>query len=268
MAFWRGETLKTRLPTLIAPFDINLIDINAYTLRMGSEYYCTSDGKRSLWDRAVKQILPPGKEFIIPAGQFAFLQTAEQISVPDDAMAFISIKAKIKFEGLINVSGFHVDPGYQGHLVFSVFNAGSSPITLEEGQPLFLIWYASLDAPTKMLKGPNDSKTISRELIRGMSQEILSMQSLSAEIAKLRNDMRLQYAIFTIAGGVMLAIIVGALNDTVHEVLHPSQKTGQSHVRADVTLSVPSGTTASAGSFAIPVNQTSAAAKKKSATDK
>jgi dCTP deaminase len=45
---------------------------------------------------------------------------------------------------LINVSGFHVDPGYKGNLVFSVYNAGSSQISLSAGEPCFLIWFADL----------------------------------------------------------------------------------------------------------------------------
>ncbi len=43
------------------------------------------------------------------------------------------------------MSGFHADPGFKGHLVFSVYNAGSSPISLERGQPYFLIWFAQLE---------------------------------------------------------------------------------------------------------------------------
>ena len=66
-------------------------------------------------------------------GQFAFLLTDEIVEVPDSAMALISIKAKIKWRGLINVSGFHVDPGFKGRLIFSVYNAGpgaSAPRTV------------------------------------------------------------------------------------------------------------------------------------------
>ena len=51
---------------------------------------------------------------MIPPGQFAFLLTAETVTMPDNAIAFISIKARLKFNGLINISGFHVDPGYRG----------------------------------------------------------------------------------------------------------------------------------------------------------
>jgi hypothetical protein len=38
-------------------------------------------------------------------------------------MAFISMRTAFKFKGLVNISGFHVDPGYKGKLIFAVFNA-------------------------------------------------------------------------------------------------------------------------------------------------
>jgi dCTP deaminase len=72
------------------------------------------------------------------------LLTEERVNIPLHKIAFISIKASIKLRGLINVSGFHVDPGFKGNLVFSVYNAGVTPISLEKSDPYFLIWFADL----------------------------------------------------------------------------------------------------------------------------
>ena len=47
----------------------------------------------------------------------AMLITEEQVNVPLDAMAFISMKAGKKLGGLINISGFHVDPGFNPSVV-------------------------------------------------------------------------------------------------------------------------------------------------------
>ncbi len=80
----------------------------------------------------------------INPGQFALLLTEEKLNIPVNKIAFISIKAGIKLRGLINVSGFHVDPGFKGNLVFSVYNAGIMPISFEKGEPYFLIWFAEL----------------------------------------------------------------------------------------------------------------------------
>jgi dCTP deaminase len=186
MTFWSGETLKARLPKLIAPgFDEKRIDCAAYALTLGNEVFVTSD----LPDvgtavQGVKQLLLPNQQIRIAPGQFAFLLTAESISVPSDAIAFISMKARYKFRGLINVSGFHVDPGFSGHLVFSVYNAGSSPVALTQGAELFLVWYASLDRDTQMLYD-QPGKGITDDLISNMSGQVFSPIALKTQIERL-----------------------------------------------------------------------------------
>lgn len=180
MAFWSGETLALKLPTLVDPFAPAAIDCAAYTLHVGEEVYVSPDKSIASPSRHTKQRLNAQDGFTIPPGQFAFLTTQETVEVPDDAIAFISIKARLKFSGLVNISGFHVDPGYKGNLVFSVLNAGPKPLHLTEGQPLFLIWYADLDRQTHEKKKPGDGLSgITPAMINGISGEILSLQSLS-----------------------------------------------------------------------------------------
>lgn len=83
----------------------------------------------------------------------------EEVRVPQDAIGFISIKAGTKFRGLVNVSGFHVDPGFSGRLKFSVYNPGNRPIVLEPGSPIFLLWFASLDCETEdVYKGDHQNQ--------------------------------------------------------------------------------------------------------------
>ena len=120
--------------------------------------------------------------FTIPPGQFAFLLTEETVSVPGNALAFISIRAKTKFRGLVNVSGFHVDPGYCGQLTFAVFNAGPVTIHLKRGEQIFLIWYASLDQETEYKKHSPTKEGIDIQLISGISGELHSFSSLSSKI--------------------------------------------------------------------------------------
>jgi dCTP deaminase len=130
MAFWSGETLLSRLPPLIRPFDPTKVDCAAYTLRVGSEIYVSPSESEQDPKKITIQKLDPSQCFTIPAGQFAFLLTEEKITVPLGAIAFISMKSGIKLRGLVNVSGFHVDPGYSGHLIFAVFNAGPKDVEM------------------------------------------------------------------------------------------------------------------------------------------
>jgi dCTP deaminase len=71
--------------------------------------------------------------------------TEEVVRIPPDVLGFISLRTTWKFRGLINVSGFHVDPGFHGNLIYAVYNAGPAPVHLARGMDLFLIWFAELD---------------------------------------------------------------------------------------------------------------------------
>ena len=183
--FWSGETLRDRLASLIEPFEPERVDCAAYTLSIGPEVYISPNDQSTDPTTVTIRKLDPGDAFTIPAGQFAFLLTEEIVAVPADALAFISIRAKIKFRGLVNVSGFHVDPGYHGQLTFAVFNAGPAPVHLKRGQPIFLIWYAGLDRESVLKKSGPIRFGIDTELITGISGELQSFASLSRRIGNV-----------------------------------------------------------------------------------
>jgi len=130
------------------------------------------------------------------------------------------MKATIKFKGLINVSGFHVDPGFKGHLIYSVYNAGPSAIHLERGMDMFLIWYADLDnASNNYVRTKEGHKTISPTLINNISGEILSLHDLSNEIKGLKDKVFR----FLLIGGVLLSLfgllMAPILKDRIVELL-------------------------------------------------
>jgi dCTP deaminase len=150
MAFWSDVKLEENLIDVIRPFDRSKVDVSGYRLSVGSKAYITKD---SDGDDPTSVNVDVNGAIQIPPGQFALISTKEKVTVPIDAIGFISIRATIKFKGLINVSGFHVDPGYSDHLIFSVFNAGPSSIIIQEGDEIFLIWFASLDQKNRKSKG-------------------------------------------------------------------------------------------------------------------
>jgi dCTP deaminase len=212
MPFWSGEKIKEvgeQHKNFISNFDAKNIDCSAYTLKMGNEYFVTANSSDPHRGHNQRHVLDAYASFVIPPGQFAFLLTKETIDVPADVMAFISMKATYKFQGLINVSGFHVDPGYRGHLVFSVYNAGPAPVRLREGLPLFLIWFADLDRVSNKVRAANTEKVLSNDLLKGMSGEILSLQSVSEDLEKIRLETRVQTVIMGAVGAIFLAVVVG-----------------------------------------------------------
>lgn len=213
--FWSGETLGQRLKTLIDPFLPDRVDCAAYTLSIGSEVYVSPNDQAADPTTVTVRKLNDGEAFTIPPGQFAFLLTEEVVSVPADALAFISIRAKIKFRGLVNVSGFHVDPGYRGQLTFAVFNAGPVTIHLKRGQPIFLIWYASLDCESAFKKDGTTHKGIDPELITTVAGELQSFASLSKRIKDVDKALgdrvhavEKEQTYYRVIGAVALAIVI------------------------------------------------------------
>lgn len=216
MTFWGGARLlkEGKARAIVNPFDDARIDCSAYTLTLGEEAYVTPSYGDDLRQGRKMTLTAPqveviagksrkkgGGSIVIPSGQFAFLLTEEIVSIPANAMGFISLKSRVKFGGLINVSGFHVDPGFQGRLIYSVFNAGPSAIHLARGDQLFLLWIADLSGDTqrRFQKREPGHVEIPSSLITDVSRENHSLQALSGQINAIAEQ-------FRIIKGVAIAI--------------------------------------------------------------
>ena len=187
--FWSGETLIEHSTSLVEPFYRERVDCAAYTLSVGSEVYVSPNDEAADPTKVTVCQLAQGEAFTIPPGQFAFLITEEVVTVPGDALALISIRAKTKFRGLVNVSGFHVDPGFHGQLTFSVFNAGPVSVHLKRGEPIFLIWYASLDQESTFRKDDSIKRGIDTALITGIAGGLQSLAGLSKKIENVEKKL-------------------------------------------------------------------------------
>jgi len=212
MSFLSSARLRQVLPKCIDLYDVKRVKSGAYELSMGYEYY-TTNSKTS-----VKSILKEGEQFVIEPGQFALLLTKEIITIPRTYLGFISIKAGIKFQGLINVSGFHVDPGYEGRLKFSVYNAGSKPITLQQGQKMFPLWLAQFTAELSIEDAYDgkhqDQKAISGDDVSKIAGTVISpsvlnekQDALARTVATFESNLASARAYFITFVGVLITLM-------------------------------------------------------------
>lgn len=227
MTFWSGDKIAEdgKAAGLVEPFDAGRIDCSAYQLSLGEECFVTpgfgdheqhvktrlAEGKTVKVDGKVAKQM--GGEMVIPPGQFAFLLTEEFVKIPKGAMGFISLRSKLKWKGLINVSGFHVDPGFHGRLVYSVFNAGPSKIHIQRGMPIFLLWIADLDRESSdHIKTDKPLTEISAEMISEVDRPLHSLQSLSEKIESIQRELTLLYRVLAALGVIAgLAVAIWAL---------------------------------------------------------
>ena len=207
MSFWSSQTLSSRLPSLIEPFNEAQVQSASYELCLGEEVYISALPDTPLRER--RKIILGQKETVpIPPGQFAFLITSEIIKVPNNALALISIKFKFKSKGLINVSGLHVDPGYSGKLIFAVYNAGPLHLHIARGEKVFSIWYADLDKDDEKPRDKKGYDLIPTDLMNSPDL-VSSLPSLVKRLddleKKVENYSIKQTLVLTIAIGILLA---------------------------------------------------------------
>ena len=215
--FLGAEQLRAKLDAgRIAPFDSKRIDGASYRLSIGDEVYISPTTDAT--DPGTKSIvrLKKGEAFTIPPGQFAFLLTEEVVKIELGEIAFISIRAKTKYRGLINVSGFHVDPGFEGRLTFAVFNAGPVAVHLRQGQDIFLIWYAELRGRGKTREpGPYQ---IQSDWISGISGKLHSLTSVASSVTAVERKLgkeldavRRELAVFRVVAGIAATALIGII---------------------------------------------------------
>ena len=217
MSFWNTDKLilKQNSHKLITPFDSRFAKQGAYELALGPEAFITSV------PNATKTTLKVGQQLSIPPGQFGILLTEEKITIPDDAIGFISVRFTIKRRGLVNVSGFHVDPGFSGCLKFAVYNAGSQPIVVARGERVFMIWFSDLSGvtPDPYQGESSGQKEITSQDVMFIQGEVASPAALNKKIEELKAEYQqrltaLDDKISTWRGvtvGILTSLIVGVV---------------------------------------------------------
>jgi dCTP deaminase len=164
-------------------------------------------GIKTLSYRSPEEGWPLGESFVVKPGQLAILITEEVIQMPENRIGFISVKASSKLEGLINVSGFHVDPGYWGRLKFSVYNAGSDDFVARIGEPLFMIWFSEFDRKVSDPYGPKAAHYGQTQIGSGDAQKLAKRLPSPIELDKKLGRV-LFYVPIVIA---LLTTVLGAL---------------------------------------------------------
>lgn len=173
----------------------------SYDLRLGSESYIVGD-------EVPTQLTADKQQYLtIAPGQFALLMTFEVLNIPDDILCFISLRNSFKMQGLVNISGFHVDPTFKGKLVFAVNNVGPSDIRLKFKDSTFSIFFAQVAGNTGEAR-----KEFGGELplhyVQLLGGSSVTLTRLQKEIEELKTKV-LMYAPLGIA--LLIALILNLL---------------------------------------------------------
>lgn len=198
-----GQSLKLSLPDL---FDSNSVEQASYDLRLGEEFYIVGR-------RAPERLSEKQPYVSLPPGQFAVLTCYEILNLPKKIMAFITLRNRFKMQGLVNVSGFHVDPTFKGRLVFAVQNIGPNDIRLRYKDRTFTIFFADVDK--------NDTSTREAPIRSGiLLSDVQQLGASSITLAKLKKDIDSLRTIFLIYAPIAVALVIALLATLIKLVSH------------------------------------------------
>jgi len=191
---------KIILPIFVDDFDFGCLRGANYDLRLGQDVYVTAE-------KVPKKLTAMGADGVvsIEPGEFGILMTHEYIFVPPDIIGFISVRLTFKQKGLVNISGFHVDPGFYGRLMFAVFNSGPNDVPLRYKERVFMIMFNELDKWARFEKSTwHGMETIPIETIFGLRGTSISLRNLDERVKRLE---LLFPAVLTGIIGVISAVI-------------------------------------------------------------
>lgn len=205
------ETLCKRDPPLIdKPAPATKFDGWSYDMRLGTEVFLSSE-------KEVRDLGSNGAFFLQP-GDFALLTTEEALNIPPNIVAFITLRFSVALKGLVNVSGFHVDPGFSGKIVFSVYNAGPNAVALRQGEPTFMVCFAYLEDKVSPQSREHaifkKTERLKAEWISAAKGPSVSLVKLNRKVEALESRLNtvlevLIVIVATVLGGLLLAYIYG-----------------------------------------------------------
>ena len=158
----------------------------SFDLRVGDEYFVSGDDLPS-------RLTEDEPFIIIKPGQFAILETKERVGLNGEYMALIGVKFSFKKKGLINVSGFHVDPFYEGKIIFTVFNAGPNDIYIKKDEYVFMIFFMKLTNELEKTRIKDNVKYegIPKEMFANLGGGALTLMEYNKKIEQLEFYMKI-----------------------------------------------------------------------------
>ena len=149
----RDVDLRTMGNKLIEPFSEDCVKGASYDIRVGAKAIlaCPPTGERPSPVGGHVPIALDGevkKSFDIPPLHSCTIYSLEKVQMPLDMKGRLSIRSKFAVQRL-NYDGGIIDPGYNGHLFFTVANLGDTPVTIKYGERLITAEFVRLPQPAE-----------------------------------------------------------------------------------------------------------------------
>ena len=112
---------------VVGGFDQRYLQSCSYDIRVGKRGILGGQGREVDLSDDLLELGP---------GAYAGLVSLEKLRLPLDVFARIGAKRSMSYEGIILLTGSLVDPGYEGHLLFGVYNASQNKVLIRVGMKI------------------------------------------------------------------------------------------------------------------------------------
>jgi dCTP deaminase len=186
-------TMAQNQRLIVIGFDKNSLQTTSYDFRIGKK--AVVGGQGSELDLEVRPL-------VIEPGSYAGIISLEKVKLPDNVYAQIGAKRKFSYDGLILLTGSIIDPGYEGYLLFGLYNASTKKVVLPKTTKLCNVIFHRL--PKAVQPVPSDPYLLDGNfppdfLTKMANVEVLPWNRISDEVRHIQDlakevlDLKVQY---------------------------------------------------------------------------
>lgn len=186
-------TMAQNRRLIVSGFDPGSLQAASYDFRIGRKGIVGGQGNEI--DLEVKPL-------VIEPGSYAGVVSLEKVKLPNNVFALIGSKRKFSYDGLILLTGSVIDPGYEGHLLFGLYNASTKKVVLPKGTKLCNVIFFRLVRDVKPVSpDPNlfEGNFPPDFLTKMANVEVLPWNKISEEVRRIQEltqavlDLKAQY---------------------------------------------------------------------------
>jgi deoxycytidine triphosphate deaminase len=122
------------------------MEASSYDIRVGLKGILGGGGTELNLQKDALELTP---------GSYAGVISLERLMLPPDVCARIGSKRALSYDGVILLTGSIVDPGYDGHLLFGLYNASQRRVLIRHGRKICNIVFERLFEPPEK-QAPSD----------------------------------------------------------------------------------------------------------------
>jgi deoxycytidine triphosphate deaminase len=151
--------------------------------------YDISVGRLGLLGGAAQEIDLTKESLVLGPGAYGGIISHEKLILPNDVHARIGSKRAMAYDGVILLTGSIVDPGYQGHLLFGLYNASQRRVIIRAKRKICNIVFERLTHATEKPAASDPDLELGefpREFVEKMTNlEVLPWMQISERVKQI-----------------------------------------------------------------------------------